>query len=54
MKIKKDIKLFLNVKKKRSNGANYFLHDLKNKSIDLDIFNGKKTPEKTWDDITHF
>ena len=26
----------------------------KNKSIDLDMFNGKKTPEKTWDDITHF
>lgn len=26
----------------------------KNKSIDLDIYNGKKEPEKTWDDITHF
>lgn len=26
----------------------------KNKSIDLDMYNGKKEPEKTWDDITHF
>ncbi|WP_298500919.1 dicarboxylate/amino acid:cation symporter [uncultured Methanobrevibacter sp.] len=26
----------------------------KNKSIDLDIFNGKKAPDKTWDDITQF
>lgn len=26
----------------------------KNKSIDLDIFNGKKAPEETWDDITQF
>lgn len=26
----------------------------KNKSLDLDLFNGKKAPEKTWDDITQF
>ncbi|WP_406534252.1 dicarboxylate/amino acid:cation symporter [Methanobrevibacter sp.] len=26
----------------------------KNKSIDLDIFNGKKSPGETWDDITRF
>lgn len=26
----------------------------KNKSIDLDLYNGKKEPEKTWDNITHF
>ena len=26
----------------------------KNKALDLDLFNGKKTPEKTWDDITRF
>lgn len=26
----------------------------KNKSIDLDLFNGKKAPEETWDDITQF
>ena len=26
----------------------------KNKSIDLDIFNGKKAPNETWDDITQF
>ena len=26
----------------------------KNKSIDLDIFNGKKAPGETWDDITRF
>lgn len=26
----------------------------KNKSIDLDIFNGKKEPTETWDDITKF
>ena len=26
----------------------------KNKSVDLDMYNGKKEPTKTWDDITHF
>ena len=26
----------------------------KNRALDLDLFNGKKTPEKTWDDITRF
>ena len=26
----------------------------KNKSIDLDIFNGRKSPGETWDDITRF
>ena len=26
----------------------------KNKSIDLDLFNGKKAPDETWDDITQF
>ena len=26
----------------------------KNKSIDLDIFNGRKEPSETWDDITQF
>ncbi len=26
----------------------------KNKSIDLDVFNGLKVPEETWDDITDF
>lgn len=26
----------------------------KNKSVDLDMFKGKKKPEKTWDDITRF
>lgn len=26
----------------------------KNKSIDLDLYNGKKEPENTWDNITHF
>ena len=26
----------------------------KNKSIDLDVFNGLKTPEESWDDITKF
>ena len=26
----------------------------KNKAIDLDIFNGKKAPGETWDDITRF
>ncbi|WP_407453454.1 dicarboxylate/amino acid:cation symporter [Methanobrevibacter sp.] len=26
----------------------------KNKAIDLDIFNGKKSPGETWDDITRF
>lgn len=26
----------------------------KNKSIGMDMYNGKKEPEKTWDDITHF
>ena len=26
----------------------------KNKAIDLDMFNGKKTPKETWDDITRF
>lgn len=26
----------------------------KNKALDLDLYNGKKTPEKTWDDITQF
>lgn len=26
----------------------------KNKSIDLDVFNGLKAPEETWDDITDF
>lgn len=26
----------------------------KNKALDLDLYNGKKTPEKTWDDISQF
>lgn len=26
----------------------------KNKSLDIDMFNGRKTPEETWDDITRF
>lgn len=26
----------------------------KNKAIDLDLYNGKKEPEKSWDDITRF
>lgn len=26
----------------------------KNKSLDLDLFNGKKAPKETWDDITQF
>ena len=26
----------------------------KNKSVDLDMYNGKKEPTKTWDDITQF
>ena len=30
------------------------LSDLKNKSIDFDLFNGNKKPEQTWDDITQF